>query len=123
MEREAVMKVKNCHACRKQIMEEARSEYLKHEYAIFKDAAYTMAVYSTVAALAVQARRGRSKDYIKTLYDDMIAIMDTESFFGKPITMSDLMKTLEQDYDIDFKRIQPNLESEKDFIKGVGRHE
>lgn len=109
----------NCDKCRKEIYKEAREEYLKHEYAIFKDAAYTMAVYSTVAALAVQVRRGRTKRYIRKLFDDMVAVMDTSTLFGKPIVMTDIMKSLEQDYEIDFNRVKPNLESEKEFIKGV----
>lgn len=113
------MRVKNCSECRKEIYKQAQEEYLKHEYAIFKDAAYTMAVYSTVAALAVQARRGRSKDYVKKLFDDMVAVMETSTLFGKPIEMTDLMKTLEAEYGIDFHRINPHLESEKAFIKGV----
>ena len=48
--------------------------------------------------------------------------METSTLFGKPIQMTDLMKTLETEYEIDFHRINPHLESEKDFIKGVKKN-
>ena len=55
------MKVKtDCNKCRKQIYGQVKEDFMKYEYSIFSDVAYTMAVYSTVAALAVQVRRGRS---------------------------------------------------------------
>ena len=53
------MRALNCSACRKKIKQECTEEYLKKEYAFFKDAAYSMAVYATIAALAVHHRRNR----------------------------------------------------------------
>lgn len=113
------MHIKDCNSCRKEIFKQAKDEFMKHEYAIFADAAYTFACYATTAALAVQVRRGRSKEYIQKLYDEMVMIFDTETFFGKQITLTDIMKDLESDYGIDFMRINVHLESEKEFIKGV----
>ena len=53
------------------------------------------------------------------MFDDMVAIFDTETFFGKQITLTEIMKDLENDYGIDFKRINVHLENEKEFIKGI----
>ena len=113
------MHIKDCNSCRKQIHAEEQEAFLKKEYAVLKDAAYTFAVYATTAALAVQVRRGRSKEYIQALFDDMVAVYDTETCFGKQITLTDIMKDVEDIYGIDFKRIKVHLESEKEFIKGV----
>ena len=113
------MHIKDCNSCRKEIHDEEREAFLKGQYAILKDAAYTFACYATTAALAVQVRRGRSKEYIQKLYDDMVAIFDTNTFFGKQITLTDIMHNLERDYGIDFKRINVHLESEQEFVKGV----
>lgn len=68
------MKTKSCDTCRKQIHAEEQEAFLKKEYAVLKDAAYTFAVYATTAALAVQVRRGRSKEYIQALFDDMVEL-------------------------------------------------
>ncbi len=113
------MKVKDCSQCRKQIAEAAKDEYVKKEYAIFKDSAFTFAVYATVAALMVQVRRGRSKEYIQKLYDDMVCIYDTPEVFGKAIYLTDLKNMLEKDYGIDFNRINVRIEDEKSFTKSL----
>lgn len=109
----------NCAECRKRIYQEASTEFLKHEYAFFKDSAYTMAVYATVAVLSVMHRRGRSKQYIKQLFDDICFIYDYPEVFGKQLRMTEMMHTFQQEYDIDFSRIVVHIEDEKDFIKSV----
>ena len=113
------MKARSCAACRKQIHKEEQDAFLKQQYAVLKDGIYTMACYSTAAALAVQMQRGHSKEYIRKMFDDMVAIYDTNTVFGKPIILTDVITQLEQEYDIDFKRIKVNLESEKEFVKGA----
>lgn len=113
------MKVKDCSKCRKQIVQEAKTEFAKHEYAIFSDSAFTMAVYATVAVLTAQVRRGRSKEYIQKLFDEIVMIYDTPELFGKPIVLSDLRETFEKDYGIDFNRINVHIEDEKSFIKSL----
>ena len=117
------MKVKNCSQCRKQIADAAKDEYVKREYAIFHDSAFTFAVYATVAALTVQVRRGRSKEYIQKLYDDMVCVYDTPEIFGKAIYLTDLKNSLEKEYGIDFERINVRIEDEKSFIKSLKRKE
>ena len=113
------MKVKNCQSCRKQIEENAKNEYIKREYAIFSDSAYTFAVYATVAALIAQIRRGRSKEYIQKLFDDMIMIYDTPELFGKPIVLTDMKNILEKEYGLDFTRINVRIEDEKSFTRAL----
>lgn len=113
------MKALNCTQCRNKIHKEEKEAFLKGQYAILKDAAFTFACYATTAALAVQVRRGRSKEYIQKLYDDMVMMFDTSTLFGKEIKLTDIMHDLERDYGIDFKRINVHLESEQEFVKGV----
>lgn len=112
------MKVRNCEACRKQIHAEEQESYLKKQYAWLNDGLYTMAVLSTTAAIAVQMQRGRSKEYIQKFFDDMVMIYTTSHVMGKPIVLTETMKMLEKEYDIDFSRIHVNFnETEKEFIK------
>ena len=68
---------------------------------------------------ATQVKKGRSKKYIQDMYNDMVAIFDMPKIFGKVITMTDIMKRLEREYGIDFKRIHVHIESEQEFVKGV----
>ena len=111
--------ITNCSVCRKQIAEQARNEFIKKEYAIFHDSAFTFAVYATVAALTAQVRRGRSKEYIKKLFDEMVMIYDTPEMFGKEITLTDMKNALEKEYNIDFQRINVHIEDEKTFTKSL----
>ena len=47
---------------------------------------------------------------------------ETSELFGKPIMLTDIMKQLEADYDIDFKKIHVNFsETEKEYVKGCKR--
>lgn len=114
------MKVKaNCNTCRKEIYEKAKEEYAKKEYAVLEDMAFTFAIYATVGVLTAQIRRGRSKEYIQKLFDDLVVIYDTPEIFGKQITLTGLKETLEKDYGIDFNRINVHLETEKEFLKSL----
>ncbi len=113
------MKVRDCQTCRKDILERAKTEYAKKEYAIFSDMAFTMAVYATVATLTAQVRRGRSKEYIQKLFDDLVMIFDTPQMFGKEITLTDMKNQLEKQYELDFNRINVHIEDEKTFIKSL----
>ena len=104
----------NCTQCRREMHE----EYLKHEYAGISDAIYTIACLATASVLSVQVQRGRSKKYIQELFDDIRMMYETGSVLGKPIVLTEVMKQLEADYDIDFKKIKVNfVESEREFIK------
>lgn len=113
------MKTRSCEACRKQIKKECENEFLKREYAIYQDSALTFATFSTAAILMAMARRGRTKKYIQKLYDDIVFIYDTPTVFGKEIRLTEVMKRLEKDYEIDFSRINVRLETESEFLKSV----
>jgi hypothetical protein len=75
-----------------------------------------MAVFATIVALSVHHRRGRSKAYIRSFFDEMCFIFDMPPIFGKSITMTEMMKLFEKEYGIDFNWIKLHLESEKEFI-------
>lgn len=113
------MKVKDCASCRKQIYKEAETAYLKEQYRYFEGTAYSMAVFTAVAALAVLHRRGRSPEYIRKFYDDLCFIYDYPDVMGKSIDMTTLMHRFEKEYGIDFKKINLHIESEKEFVKGI----
>lgn len=109
----------DCQKCRKAIYKEAETEYLKHEYKFFEDSAFSMACFAAVVALSVHYRRGRSKTYIRSFFDEMCFIFDMPEHLGKGITMTEMMKFFENEYGIDFNKIKLHLESEKEFIRGT----
>lgn len=113
------MKVKDCNKCRQQIHREEQEYYLKKEFAGIKDAVQTIACLTTASVLGVQVQRGRTKLYIQELFKDICFMYEKSELFGKPITLKDVMKMLETEYDIDFSKIHVNFnETEKEYIKG-----
>lgn len=46
----------------------------------------------------------------------MVNVFNTDSFFGKTVTMTDIMNALSKDYGIDWERIQPKLETREEFL-------
>lgn len=108
-------RINDCVSCRKKMHE----EFLKHEYKFFSDTAYSMAVYAICGVLSAMVRKGRTKHYIKQLYEDMCFLYDTPELFGKEITMTDIMHRLTQDYGIDWDKLHVHIETEKEFIKDI----
>lgn len=113
------MNVINCTECRKKIYKEAEAEYLKHEYTFFKDSARSLAIFSVCGVLTAMIRRGRTKQYIKQLYDDMCLLFSTPEMFGKQITMTDIMHTLTKEYGIDWGKLEVNIESESQWVRSA----
>ena len=112
-------KIIDCITCRKAIYKEAEEAYLKHEYAFFSDSARSFAVFAVCGVLTTMARRGRTKEYIRQIYDDMCLLFSTPEMFGKRITMTDIMHSLEENYGIDWSKLQVNIESESEWIHGA----
>lgn len=112
-------KITDCTKCRKEILKQARDEYLLHEYDIFRDSARSLAVFAVCGVLTAMARRGRTKQYITQLYEDMCLLFATPDMFGKRITMTDIMHSLEKEYGIDWSKLQVNIESESEWIHGA----
>lgn len=118
------MKVRaNCERCRKEIYKEAEEAYLKQKYSILNENAYTMAVFATAAVLAVMHRRGRSKRYIRKLYDEICFLYDYPAYMGKELHMTEAMKILEKDYGIDFRKLKIHTETEKQFLYAAKKEE
>lgn len=116
------MKVRtDCNRCRKQIYDQAKEEFLKHEYSIFKDMSTSFAAYAITTVLMTMVKRGRTKEYIQKLYDDMIFVFDTPSVMGKEISMHDNMMMLQKEYGIDWDRINIQVESEKEFLNSANK--
>lgn len=112
-------KIKDCIACRKAIYKEAETAYIKEQYRFFKDSAYSMAVFAVCGVLTAMVRRGRTKQYIQQLYNDMCLLFSTPEMFGKQISMTDIMHSFEKEYGIDWKKLEVHLESEKHYLTGV----
>ncbi len=106
----------DCFKCRQEIREEEKQSFLKREYAYFKDSAYSMACFAICGVLTAMVRRGRTAAYIKQLYDDMCFTFSTPQMFGKEITMTAVMKSLTQNYGIDWDKLEVHIEDEKSFI-------
>ena len=49
----------------------------------------------------------------------MCLLFSTPDMFGKRITMTDIMHSLEREYGIDWSKLQVNIESESEWIHGV----
>lgn len=94
----------------------AKEEYLNHEYDIFEDVARSMAMYIMSGLLTAMIRRGRTAVYVKKLYEEMCSVFDTDVFFGKSVTMTDISKALTEDYNIDWEKLQPKLETREEFL-------
>lgn len=112
-------KITDCITCRKAIYKEAEEAYLKHEYAFFRDSARSFAVFAVCGVLTAMVRRGRTKEYIRHLYDDMCLLFSTPQMFGKEITMTDIMETLSKEYGIDWNKLEVHIEDEKHWVTGV----
>jgi hypothetical protein len=110
------MRVRDCKKCRADIFKAAKDEYLNHEFDIFEDSARSLAIYAVCGVLTAMIRKGRTPKYITELYDDMVNVFNTDSFFGKTVTMTDIMNALSKDYGIDWERIQPKLETREEFL-------
>lgn len=114
------MKVKtNCNTCRERIRKECEDTFLKHQYKIFSEMSDSFATFAVTAILMTMVRRGRSKEYIQKLYDEMCFIFDTPAVMGKEISMRECMKLLQNEYGIDWDKIHVNIENEREFLRAV----
>ena len=113
------MKTQTCASCRKKIHDEERTAFIQEEYVLLENNINTLACFTTTAVLMAMIRKGRTPEYIRKLFDELVMIYDTSNLFGKAIHMDDMMKKLEEDYGIDFSRINVHLEDQKSFIKDL----
>lgn len=113
------MKTMTCEQCRKKIQKEEQDKFLKSQYEIVKNFISSICCYTTTAALMVMVKRGRSPEYIRKFFDDLVFIYSTPNLFNKKIDMVTEMKYLEKNYGIDFNRIEVHMEDEKEFCKGA----
>ena len=110
------MRTINCKKCREAIAKVAKEEYLSHEYDIFEGVARSTAIWAVCGLLTAMHRRGRTKQYIKQLYDEMCLTFSAGNLFGKEISMSDIMKSLSDEYGIDWNKFEFNIESREEFL-------
>ena len=114
------MKVRtDCYKCRQKIHEEETEKFIEQQYKFLPEVGQNVAEFATVVALSVMLRRGRSKEYIRKFFDEMVFMFDFPPFLGKRLTASEMQKKFEDDYGIDFKRIKVHFEEYNEFKKSV----
>lgn len=113
----------DCTKCRVAIYKKAQADYLKEQYKWHADNADSFAAFTTVCAIAVMERRGRSPEYIKKFFEDLCFMYDYPEFNGKRVDMVTLMKQFEEEHGLDFNKIHLHLESEKEFIRNTVKGE
>lgn len=109
----------SCEKCRKQIHEEEKQAFLKHEYSIASDILYSAVYFATASTLMSMEYKGRKPEYIKKLFEDLCFVYDTPDIFGKQIDLKTEIDRLEKKYGISFNDIHVNFEDEKHFIKSA----
>lgn len=107
----------DCTKCRKAIIAGVREEFLKDQYEVFSTISDTFGKCCTAAMIMAMVRRGRSKQYIQKLFDEIVMTYDSSNVFGKEIRSDDIIKRLEDEYELDFKRIHIHIESESQFLR------
>ena len=112
-------RVNDCRKCRQQIHEQETELFIQQQYKFLPEVGRNVAEFTTIVALSVMLRRGRSKQYIKKFFDDMVFMFDYPEFKGKRIRSSDLQKKFEDEYGIDFSRIKLHFEKYGEFKKAV----
>lgn len=111
--------VTDCTKCRKKIHEEEQELFLKESYKFYANSVDSAVCYVVSAVLWSMIIKGRTKKYINQLYDSMIMIFTQNKLLGKEVRLTDVMKKLEEEYDIDFDRIRITVETEKQFKEGI----
>lgn len=103
---------------RNRAVAEAKKQFYKECYQTFlHSGAYSMCCYAISAVLFAMVRRGRKKEYIQKLYEDILFILEYPEFYGKQITLTEVMKMLTEEYEIDFSRIKLSIETEQEFVQ------
>lgn len=112
------MKVKiNCTECRKKMTQISEENFLRHEYEIFENCVNTATDWTVAIALTVLKRKGFNEDDIKSFFDEFCMIANLPEVFGKRLTTTEVVKSLENEYGISFSDIVIHHENVNDFIK------
>ena len=112
------MKVRtDCSKCRKALLEEAERQYAEHYYEMFENTVDSAAAWAAAISLSVLIRQNKSPDEIKEFFKEFCFISSLSEVFGKEITVENVVKRLETEYDIDFNDIEVHVENKKQFMK------
>ncbi len=75
-------------------------------------------VRQTIAMVLYSFRlRGYGKKRLHRLYEQFLAVINMPSPFGNDITCEDCMRMLQEDYGIDFSRINAKMETREQFLR------
>ena len=107
----------NCTRCRKEMLDEAYKQYLKHEYDIFESTVDSATTLAIATVLSVMERRGKSKEYIHDLYEEMRLVLAMPKVFGKEIKMEEVCDRFSKEYDIDWNKLELHYEDWEAFLK------
>lgn len=106
----------NCTECRKRVLKEAEKVYAEQQYDIMGLTVESAAEWAAAIALSVLRRQNKTPEEIKTFFEDFCFISSMPEIFGKQITMDDVIKKYEKEYEIDFNKIEVHMESKKRFV-------
>lgn len=107
----------DCTKCRKKLLDEAYTQYLKHEYDIFESTVDSATTLAIATVLAVMERRGKDKQYIHDLYEEMRLVLAMPTVFGKQIKMEEVCDRFAKEYDIDWDKLELHYEDWDAFLK------
>lgn len=107
----------DCVKCRKQMTQLSEENFLRHEYTIFENCVSTASDWAAALALSALKREGFDKEAIKRFFEDFCMLANLPEIFGKRITTTEVVKSLEKEFDISFDDIVVHHENVESFIK------
>lgn len=111
-------RIQNCEQCKKQIAKEQDKKCLECQFDMFQATADDIGKAMTAAMIAVLDRRGRTPEYIRKFFDDLVFILDFPEIFGKQTLHSETMKEeFAKKYGIDFSRIEIKTETKAECFR------
>ena len=85
------------------------------QYALFCLIADDIGRSAVAACLYAMHRRGRTKAYIKQLYEDIKLVLEYPKGFGEELTDTFVKDVLKREYDIDLSEVTLKKETFRDF--------
>lgn len=88
-----------------------------YKFRAFEEANQDVSQQIIAACLYSQYLKGRKPEYIRKMFDDIIAVLSMPPVMGKTLEGTELMKTLEDKCGIDFNRVDVKHETQDEWRK------
>lgn len=114
-----------CEKCREKMEQEAARQIteqtLDNEYKYFqefqKTSGESLRNVDFTLIFGAMVSECIDKETIQRVFEKAVMFTQVSQMFGKKITMEEMLTTLQNEYGLDFDRIQYNCESLEDFKK------